>query len=271
MKTATNSGTIHAREVVPGKVYALGESVPLDGRVSWAPEVESLGQACSCYLLIEGESALLVDTGVPAHWSTIEPQLRELVAPGTSVRVFLTRPELDCVANLPAIREIYRLKDTDVLSGGADSPFDFFNEAAALNQARQHSHVVLRTSGFDLGPDRIIRIVVPKLRFLPTYWPYDVATRTLFTSDLFTHVCEAADGSPVVDDLASHLLCKFWWLKGAVTQPFIEDIWSIFDQLQPEILAPNHGGIIRGSEAIDEHVRALTGVLEACAVGGADR
>jgi len=256
-----------AREIVPGKVYALGGSVRLDGRVSWAPEAADLGQACRCYVLIEGDSALLVDTGVPAHWPTIEPQLRALVAPGTSARVFLTRPELDCVANLPAIRDIYSLEDTDVLSGGADSPFDFFNEAAALSQARQHSHVVLRTSGFDLGPDRKIRIVVPKLRFLPTYWPYDIATRTLFTSDMFTHVCEAADGSAVVDDFASHLLCKFWWLDGAVTQPFIDDIRSIFDQLQPEILAPNHGGVIRGREAIEAQVRALTDVLKACAVG----
>ncbi|HEY1776797.1 MAG TPA: hypothetical protein VGG41_11615 [Solirubrobacteraceae bacterium] len=259
-----------ARVIVPGKVYALGGSVPLDGRVSWAPATAGLSQPCSCYLLTEGDSALLVDTGVPAHWPAMETQLRALVEPGTSVKVFLTRPELDCAANLPAIREIYRLEDTDVLSGGADTPFDFFNEAAALNQPTQgYSHVVLRTSGFDLGNERRVRIVVPKLRFLPTYWPFDVSTGTLFTSDLFTHVCESTDGSPVLDDLASHLLCKFWWLSGAVTQPFVDDLRSIFTQLQPEILAPDHGGVIRGRAAVDEQLDALTDVLAACAAGKA--
>src|SRR6201999_2997922 len=73
-----------ARVIVPVKVYALGSSVPLDGRVSWAPATPGLRQACSCYLLTEGESALLVDTGVPAHWPAMEVQLRELVKPGTS-------------------------------------------------------------------------------------------------------------------------------------------------------------------------------------------
>jgi glyoxylase-like metal-dependent hydrolase (beta-lactamase superfamily II) len=270
-------------ELVADRLYVLGDTLPLDGRISWAPARLGRFQAVNCYLLREGDDVLLIDTGLRALWPTILGQLRELLAPKSRLKVFVTRPELDTVGNLPLLRELYTIEDTDVMAGGSDNPFDFFDAAAARGEGSgasatrvaASSHTVLRTSGFDLGPNRPVRVIVPKLRFLPTYWLVDIASKTLFTSDVFTHVDQQSAGStrviPPGDDpdareseVADHLFSKFWWLPGASVEDFITDLRSIFDRLQPDIVAPGYGAVLTGRANIDAHLEALLAVLESC-------
>jgi hypothetical protein len=270
-------------ELIADKLYLLGATVPLDGRVSWAPTRPGRFQALNCYLLREGDETLLIDTGVRALWPAISAQLRSLLEPKSRLKVFITRPELDSVGNLPLLRELYSIDETDVMAGGSDNPFDFFDAAAARGTgsggpspgAATSTHCVLRTTGFDLGPDRPVRVVVPKLRFLPTYWLFDFASHTLFTSDVFTHVDQdtaaparvvttAEETSPEEADVADHLFSKFWWLPGASIGEFKADLLSIFERLQPEMVAPAYGGVVCGRSKIQAHLDALIAVLDSC-------
>lgn len=263
-----------AIELAPGLV-AISGTLPLDGIASWAPVLPGRRQSNIAYLLSEGGEHLLVDTGLRIHWPGILERLQERVAPGSRIKVFMTRPEPDAVGNIEKVRESYLMDDTDVISGGADTPFDFFATAGARRQggdaAGSATPSILRTSGFDLSPERPVRIIVPKLRFLPSYWPFDVRTRTLFTSDVFTHsdqdsasglqVIADPDALPADEHIARHLFSKFWWLPGATTSEFVGDLRAIFDGLQPERIAPGYGAVLEGRAVVDSHVEALLRVL----------
>jgi hypothetical protein len=223
--------------IVAGKVYALGGCVALDGRVSWAPPAAGRFQAITCYLLREGDESLLIDIGVPAHVSAVMHQLKELLAPGSPLKVFLTRAELDAVGNLAVIREAYDVRY--VMAGGSVNPFDGYDDASSARDSSRPALPVVRTSGIDLAEGRQIRVIVPLFRFLPTYWPFDIQTRTLFTSDVFGFTDQAEDQAPEVRSSASedpatlesvvdHLFRKFWWLPGSDPDLMKKDVVSIF-------------------------------------------
>lgn len=271
--------TVTATPLAPG-VTALSGTIPLEGIASWAPVLPGRFQSTNCYLLDEGDAYLLVDTGLRVHWDGVRRRLAERMRPGASIRIFMTRPEPDAVGNIDNVRSVYQLADTDVMAGGADSPFDFFATAGARRQgdaSGSSTPSVLRTTGFDLSGDRAIRIIVPKLRFLPSYWPFDVRSRTLFTADIFTHVdqgdrvgvtvVDRVEDLPDDDHIASHLFSKFWWLPGATTTAFRDDLLRIFDSLRPEIVAPGYGGILRGQSVVEAHLAALLRVLDSAERG----
>lgn len=114
------------------------------------------------------------------------------------------------------------------------------------------------------------------IRLLTTHWIYDRATRTLFTSDTFSHTwrdtpdgpwtTDAAEAPPdpreLLDRMAS---ARFWWLRGARTAPLRTGLAETFAGRPVEILAPSYGCLVLGADAVAAHVRALDGALEAAA------
>lgn len=273
------------------RLYALGGTTPLDGRLSWAPRRDARYQTSNCYLLKEDGRHLLVDTGVRADHTLLERQLARLVAPGETLNVFVTRPELDCVGNLGLLRDRYRVEA--ILAGGRPNPFDAFDFAgdqgsdpvarAPVVGDRRHATpagfeiaAIRRVDAIGLGPRRTVRVVVPLLRFLPTYWLYDEATGALFTSDVFGHVDQATpdpvDGVLAAEETSAagaalvrtSLLCKFWWLPGAVTADIVANLRAIFGELAPTIVAPSHGSVLVGRDVVQRHLDVLLGVLERC-------
>src|SRR5205085_6908201 len=104
---------------------------------------------------------------------------------------------------------------------------------------------------------------------------YDEATRTLFSSDMFTHVWRAgADGHWIVTDhddttcareLRSFLLnTRYWWLEGAPTDSIRRGIAEVFDSCDVETIAPGYGCILRGRKVVARHYRMLDEFLKAC-------
>src|SRR5438552_4072321 len=82
---------------------------------------------------------------------------------------------------------------------------------------------------------------------IATRWLYDRATRTLFSSDMFTHVWRTdADGPWIVteeDDTASAralrsflLNTRYWWLEGAPTASIRRGILDVFDKCDVETI-----------------------------------
>jgi flavorubredoxin len=259
-------------EVVPDKLYALGGTIPLDGRVHWAPG-ESGFTALNCYLLKEGDAAMVIDPGPLSHEDVLLEQLAELVPPGSPISVFLTRAELDCFAALGAIMREYKVER--LLAGGGHNPFDQFDYVGGVGPARRGDYVKtarLQTgAGFDLGNGRELVIVIPGFRLLATFWAYDTATKALFTSDVFTHgrgetevearqLSRRADSSD--DEVAEHLTAKFWWLRYGKLEKLRGDLRSIFSTWDVEAICAGHGKPIVGKEAVDASVDQLIRVLE---------
>jgi len=111
------------------------------------------------------------------------------------------------------------------------------------------------------------------IRLIATRWLYDRATRTLFSSDLFTHVWRPhADGPWVVTDandttaardLRSFMLnTRYWWLEGAPTDSIRRGIDEVFAKHEVETIAPGYGCILSGRKVVARHVRMLDEILK---------
>ena len=132
-----------------------------------------------------------------------------------------------------------------------------------------------RSDPIQLGKQgRSIDVMQAPIRLIATRWLYDRATRTLFSSDMFTHVwrgsregpwvvTEADDDSTSLPDMRSFLLnTRYWWLEGAPTDAIRRGIDDVFDKHDVETIAPGYGCILHGRKVVARHVRMLDEILK---------
>src|SRR5260221_3686122 len=148
-------------ELASARLYALGDNFMLDERVSWAPQGFRGYQAANSYLVLDGDEALLVDTGLAVVGEAIIRQLESLCRPGSDLDIYITRPEFDTMGNLSAIAERYRVR---VL--GRFSAFGTWSNRPAESTPA-------RAGQFLAFGSRQLNVVEPGLRLLPTSWLYD--------------------------------------------------------------------------------------------------
>jgi hypothetical protein len=263
------------------RLYAFTNPYPVDGRVSWHPQDVRGFAPMNSYLFVEGDRRLLVDAGLTIHRDAVIAQLREHVGPGGRVDVFTLRQgEFDSVCNLIALCDVY---DVQAVYG----MYDDNNGGEMWGDYRTDRHItsvkVGREETIELGASgvRDLQAFFPALRLLNTHWVYDEATRTLLTSDSFTHVVRPdTDGPWVVteendtttlDDVRRHLLeTRFWWLPGGQLEPMRKGFAEIFERFDVETIAPGFGCILSGGSVVKRHVEMVAEVLrEAEAAGDA--
>jgi flavorubredoxin len=268
-----------AIELVPGRLFALGGMIPLDGRVTWAPATATGFQPAQCYLVLDPDRALLIDTGLKYHEVEVLGQLRELLPKGRRLSIFLTRSEFDCTGNFGAI--VANFEVDSLYTGGGTNPFDAFADMTAIPDSWRKRVELSRTPvGEPIPLDDSGRwlVLAPAIRTLATFWAYDSATRTLFTSDVFGHTTvESPDARPVIDDEAAdtvsyeqvreHLLSKFFWLSWARTRKLEADLREMFEARPVDIVAPSHGSVLVGRGIIERHQQMLLRCLAEVGVG----
>ncbi|MFE4413978.1 hypothetical protein [Streptomyces sp. NPDC056821] len=245
------------------RVFRLGGLLDLDGRVSWAPAGARGSQPLSCYLIRGAHGAVLIDTGARLHEEVILDQLDALLPHDADLSVLLTRTEMDCCLNIPAI-EARRPVRSVFYTGGITVPR---SHAEAQRIAVEDG----RPLALQAGADVTLRIFAPRLRLLPTLWPFDAESGVLFTSDSFAHArCGGPAGERFaglvvretgreVDPAAiqAQMMTKFSWLGGTDTRPIAADVKAIFEDCDGlgsavRTLAPTHGLMFQGHEVVDE-------------------
>jgi flavorubredoxin len=262
------------------KLVVLGGIIPLDGRVSWVPEGATGFQPSNAYLLSEGSSRLLVDSGLAVHSQEILDDLAQLIGEGGGVSMFFTRSEMDCVSNLEPIAARFDIER--LFTGGVINPFDAFEDLSRLAlrgrrhqidaQRTQEGDSVARAAEIEIAPGRVLEVESPLLRLLPTFWGWDQETGTLFTSDTFTHgVMERPDGARIIDStveddttveqVAGHLYAKYEWIPRSTCGPLREWLQEKFDALDPEIIAPSRGCVLKGREVVRRHLGFMLDAL----------
>jgi hypothetical protein len=258
-------------ELVPDRLYVLGDSVTTDGRVSWAPEAHDVYQPQNCFVLTDGDASLVVDPGPAIVQASVLAGLDAIPASDVAPIIFLTRYQLDGIGNLGPVAE--RLSPSAVYSGGVINPFDSFDQVGAA----QGGDLALTFSRISPGEpviygDSTFEVLAPMLRLLATYWGYDRTTGTLFTSDSFTHavVTDRADRPVVdapeldrstVDDVRAHVVATFEWLQGANTAPIIEWLQKLFDERDVRTIAPDRGCVLNGAEIVNRHLDLMIAAL----------
>jgi flavorubredoxin len=260
-----------------GKLYALQHPYALDGRVSSYPASARGFSVANSYLLTQSDAAMLIDTGFGKDERAIRGQIESLIAPRLPLSLFPLRlNEFMSINNVEDFAGHFNVEQCYTSNVDAALWFDFGSKADGRNILESMKVVaVTRSDTIQLGKEgRLIDVMQAPIRLIATRWLYDRATRTLFSSDMFTHVwrgsrkgpwivTEADDDSTSLRDIQSFLLnTRYWWLEGAPTDAIRRGIDDVFDKYDVETIAPGYGCILRGRKVVARHVRMLDEILK---------
>ena len=259
-----------------GKLYALQHPYALDGRVSSYPASARGYSVANSYLLTQSDAAMLIDTGFGKDEPAIRAQIESLIAPGLPLSLFPLRlNEFMSINNVETFAGHFNVEQCYTSNIDAALWFDFGAKANGRSILDSMPiTAVTRSDTIQLGKKgRLIDVMQAPIRLIATRWLYDQATRTLFSSDMFTHVWRArADGPWVVTDdddatsareLRSFLLnTRYWWLEGAPTDSIRRGIANVFDKYDVETIAPGYGCILRGRNVVARHYQMLDEILK---------
>ena len=261
------------------QLYALQNPFVLDGRVSAYPASARGFSVANSYLLTEPGAAMLIDTGFGKDEPAIRAQIESVIAPGTPLSMFPLRlNEFMSINNVESFAAHFNVETCYTSNPDAALWFDFGarEDGRSVLDAMKVT-AVTRADTIDLGKlGRTIDVMQAPIRLIATRWLYDRATRTLFSSDMFTHlwrdeatgpwIVTDADNDPTsLRDVRSFMLnTRYWWLEGAPTDAIRRGIGAIFDKLDIETIAPGYGCILSGRNVVERHYRMLDEFLAAC-------
>jgi hypothetical protein len=265
----------HIETIADGKLYALQNVLELDGRVSAYPANARGYSVSNCYLIKEGNRALLLDSGLSAHEASIIAQIRALITPATRLSVFPLRiNEYMSVCNVEAIAQNFNVEQC--YSGNPDAALwvDFGRRSDA-NDGRPYSlktTLVSRAETLRVGDDRLIDVFQAPIRLTNTRWMFDQDTRTLFTSDSFSHEWSDDPDGPwsiaaeqcntTADHIRSFLLnTRYWWMEGGKTTELRRKLAAVFDKYPIETIAPGYGRVLRGRALVERQYKLFDEVL----------
>jgi hypothetical protein len=265
--------------VADDQLYALQNPFALDGRVSSYPASARGFSVANSYLLTQPDAAMLIDTGFGKDEPVIRAQIESLIAPGLPLSMFPLRlNEFMSINNVESFAGHFNVETCYTSNIDAALWFDFGAKAEGRDILKSMKvTAVTRADTIQLGKsERAIDVMQAPIRLIATRWLYDRATRTLFSSDMFTHVWrEAATGPWIVtetdndstslSDVRSFMLnTRYWWLEGAPTDSIRRGIGNVFDTYDIETIAPGYGCILRGRSLVERHYRMLDEFLKAC-------
>ena len=258
-----------------GKLYALQNPFALDGRVSSYPASARGYSVANSYLITQSDAAMLIDTGFGKDEPAIRAQVESLITPGLPLSLFPLRlNEFMSINNVEAFAGHFNVETCYTSNVDAALWFDFGAKANGRSILESMKvTAVTRADTIRLGQrDRAIDVMQAPIRLIATRWLYDRATRTLFSSDMFTHVWRARENGPWIvtdaDDrtsareLRSFLLnTRYWWLEGAPTGSIRRGIAEVFEKCDVETIAPGYGCILHGRAVVARHVAMLDELL----------
>jgi hypothetical protein len=262
-----------------GRLYALQNPFALDGRVSAYPASARGFSVANSYLLTQPDAAMLIDTGFGKDEPVIRAQIESLIAPGLPFSMFPLRlNEFMSINNVESFAGHFNVETCYTSNVDAALWFDFGAKAEGRDILQSMKvTAVTRADTIRLGKlGREIDVMQAPIRLIATRWLYDRATRTLFSSDLFTHlwrdsatgpwVVTDADNDPTATgDIRSFMLnTRYWWLEGAPTDTIRRGIGEVFDKFDIETIAPGYGCILRGRNVVARHYAMLDEFLKAC-------
>ncbi len=261
------------------RLYALQHFFPLDGRVSSYPASARGFSVANCYLVTQPDAALLIDTGFGKDEPALRAEIAPVIAPGLPLSMFPLRlNEFMSINNVESFAGHFNIDQCYTSNPDAALWFDFGTRAdgRSILDAMKVT-AVTRADTIELGKaGRAIDVMQAPIRLIATRWLYDRATRTLFSSDMFTHVwrdnaagpwivTEADEDASTIAHVRSFMLnTRYWWLEGVRTDAMRRGIGEIFDKYDIETIAPGYGCILRGRDLVARHYRMLDEVLKAC-------
>ncbi|MEA2981307.1 MAG: hypothetical protein QOF09_3130 [Alphaproteobacteria bacterium] len=271
---------VSVTEICPGTIYALGGILPADARCgAWIPQDVQGFIPFQCYVLRNAGQFLMLDGGLPIHRDEVREGIKALIGGSRERRFMMTRRELDTILNLPWIAHDFQFQK--LYCGGDLSPIDFFEKMDDANIDAQIKALVDTPFEF-LKPGPIgnvgtlqLEMLRGALMVLPTFWFYELTTRTLFTSDCWGFLPQATPTSPRMrapsdaeisaERIEKFLGVKFDWLASIDNSPLAKDLKAVFADRPVDRICPNFGCVIEGRDAVERTVEQTLRALESMA------
>ena len=266
------------RELGKGSLFALQNPMKLDGRVSSYPADARGYSVTNCYLLRQPDAAWLIDTGFGGDEPALRAQLESLIPRSLPLSLLPLRlNEFMSIQNIDPFVQYFNVKEC--FTGNPDAAFWFdFGAGSDSGQDtldRLNITTIAREETIEIGGQgRPVVVYQAPIRLIATRWIYDAATKTLFTSDMYTHTWrERADGPWIIQDgdddptdfdhVRSFLLnTRYWWLEGVDTAALRKGMNAILDKHDIETIAPGYGCVLRGRKTVEKHVKLVDDVLK---------
>ena len=221
------------KELATDKLFALQNTMLLDGRVSSYPASAPGYSVTNCYLLRQPDAAWLIDTGFGGDEPALRAQIESLIPRTLPLSLLPLRlNEFMSIQNIDPFTLYFNVKEC--FTGNPDAAFWFdFGAGSDSGQDtldRLKITTISREETIPIGElGRPVVVYQAPIRLIATRWIYDEATKTLFTSDMFTHtwrdrpdgpwIIQDGDDDPTdFDHVRSFLLnTRYWWLEGVDT------------------------------------------------------
>jgi glyoxylase-like metal-dependent hydrolase (beta-lactamase superfamily II) len=202
----------------------------------------------SIYMVAGEEASLVVDTGAPGDWPTLEPLLDELAPRLPPVKyLFPTHAEIPHAGNLGRLLE--KFPDARACGDMRDYHLFFPRHTERFLQLRPLDEL-------DLGA-RTIVILDARFRDLPaTQWAFDRLSCVLFAGDGFSYVHHHAAGEcgktaeelgdlPFAEFTAAFAETAFFWTNFTDIEPTVARLSALLEE-PPRVktIAPGHGAPI---------------------------
>ncbi len=261
--------------LVPGRLHRVGCLVRTE-RLSWLPADVEGYEPLNCYVLTDADHCIFVETGMPIALPAVKAALDTLVGE-RKVWVSFTRNESDCIGNMGYI--LGTCAQPTLLFGGAGGILEWINDpSVSMLEVRDFlGRIPMEWSRNgtrnDIGTFGLEWIDAGYKQMILTQWAFERSTGCLFTSDAFGFrhlatvdsppVIESARGLPDAGTVAREIAERMHWMRESSYPELIARVERIFAERDVQMIAPVHGCIIRGRQAVTAHVRLALEALRA--------
>ncbi|MEO7245271.1 MAG: hypothetical protein ABIX12_09010, partial [Rubrivivax sp.] len=261
--------------LVPGRLHRVGCVVRAE-RLSWLPSDLDGYEPLNAYVVTDEQNCVFVEPGMPILLPALKAAIETLVGE-RKVWVNFTRNEADCIGNMGYV--FGTCPQPTLLFGGAGGILEWINDpAVSILEVRDflgRIPIVEAKNGTtrDIGALRFGWLEAAYRQMLITQWAYEASTGCLFTSDAmgYRHL-SSVDAPPVIDSprnlpavetVTAEIARRMNWLRESDYPEVLERFEAVFRERDVQIVAPIHGCVIKGREAVAAHVKLVSKALRA--------
>ena len=179
------------KELATDKLFALQNTMVLDGRMSSYPASARGYSVSNCYLLKQPDAAWLIDTGFGGHEVALRTQIESLIPRTLPLSLLPLRlNEFMSIQNIDPFTLYFNVKECFTGNPDAAFWFDFGagSDSGEDTLSKLKITTISREETIPIGSmGRPVVVYQAPIRLIATRWIYDEATKTLFTSDMWTH------------------------------------------------------------------------------------
>lgn len=265
-------------ELVPGRLYRVGCVVKAE-RLSWlAKDIPGAYEAVNGYVLRDNDNIVFFEMGLPVARPAMEKAVSTLVG-NRKVYVDFSRNEADCIGNMGYL--LGTCKNPTLLYGTAGGILEWINdphvsELEVLNfLGRVPIESAKNGETKKIGALDMTFMDAGSKMMLMTQWMFEKSTGCLFTSESFgwrhlksanaSVIVDSAVGLPSVDTVSRELVARMNWMRESEYSKVMDRFISIFKENDVQMIAPVHGCVIKGREAVAAHVELAVAAMKAAA------